>query len=106
MKGDIYYRANDNLIELVGLIDAVTGDYINNATVAVTLTNEATGAQVAGETWPLSMPYVATSNGDYRGVLQNSLTVAQNAVLKAVITVDAGLVGQAQWTRKIVAVDR
>lgn len=65
---------NDQCITLSGLKDKITDAFVNDATVEVTVSKG--GANVSGETWPLSMPYVAASDGDYRAVLKSTLDIA------------------------------
>lgn len=63
---------NDQTITVSGLKDQVSGDFINDATVTVTVKTR-DGANVAGETWPLALQYVTGSDGDYRGTLEDGL---------------------------------
>ena len=84
----LIYRANSNLLELVGLKNAATGAYLNAATVTVTLQTEA-GTEISGETWPLTMSYVSGSNGDYRALLSHTLGLVSGPV-DAVVDADAG----------------
>lgn len=82
------YIDNDNRIKLVGLVDA-DGAYQNSAVVAVTLKDDA-GVDIPGEAWPLAMPYVTASNGDYRAILQNTLTITDNQPVTAIVDVESG----------------
>jgi hypothetical protein len=63
----------DNLAEIDALQNAVSSAYINNATCSVTLYDQS-GTEVTGETWPLTMSYVAASNGDYRATITDTVT--------------------------------
>ena len=71
---EIYYVGNDNVIVLDELTNSATAAYINDATVTVTVKDSA-GVNVVGETWPLAMGYVSASNGKYRAVLQDTLSM-------------------------------
>lgn len=73
MAGAIYQQ-NDNLIEVLSLQDEATDAYLNTATVSVTLKDSA-GANIPGEMWPLTLAYVASSNGTYRATLKSTLTL-------------------------------
>ena len=73
MAGSIFLL-NDNLIEVLRLQDEGNDTYLNDAIVTVTLKNSA-GQNIAGETWPLALSYVAGSSGDYRGTLKSTLTL-------------------------------
>lgn len=65
---------NDQCITLSGLKDKITAAFVNDATVAVTVSKD--GSNVSGETWPLSMAYISASDGDYRAVLTSLLDIA------------------------------
>lgn len=90
-------RLNDNIIAIGdtkrtpsgGLVD-IEGDFINTATVTVTLYEADGTTEVVGETWPLSMSYVAASDGVYRGTLQDGLTLLDGAIYKADVIADDG----------------
>lgn len=87
------YIDNDNRIKLSGLKDA-DGVFQNSAVVTVTL-QDSTGANITGETWPLSMPHIAGSSGDYHAVLQDALPLTNNQDITAVVDVNsAGLTAQ------------
>jgi len=101
----IIYEGNDMVLELRGLQGEVSGDYIDTATVTVTLTDSA-GAEVAGETWPLAMPYVTGSNGKYRATLADTLTLTVGQKYTATISADAGAGLKAKWVEKLVCQQR
>lgn len=81
---------SDNLLEVVGAKNAATGDYLNAATVTATLVNADTGAQIAGQSWPMTLAYVASSNGDYRGTVNDDITVTKGQEVIAQITFNGG----------------
>lgn len=85
----IYYYKSDNLLEVDELKNKITGAYINNATVTCTVVDDQ-GVQVSGETWPITLNYVAASNGKYRGNLKDTLNVSLDRYYYAEITADAG----------------
>lgn len=100
------FVSNDNLIELSGLRNntAATGVYINDAAVSITLKDSA-GVEVAGETWPLSMGYVTASDGIYRAVIENTITITAGLVYAAEVSADGdGL--QAFWALTVIAATR
>lgn len=90
------YYGSDMLLEVAGLRDDVTGDYLNTATVTVTL-KTATGVNVTGETWPLAMTYVTSSNGVYRATLKDTLSLTANARYVATVSADGGAGKMARW---------
>ncbi len=90
----VIFYLNDMIIELLGLQDGVTLAYLNAATVTVTLVDCDTGTEVVGQSWPLTMPYVAASNGDYRATLISTLTlVVGDLYIAKISAVESGLNG-------------
>lgn len=92
----VLYIENDNVLELVGLQDSVTDAYVNSASVSVTLIDQA-GTTVSGETWPLSLSYVAASNGTYRATLRDTLVLSSQRQVTAKIVADDGVDRKATW---------
>lgn len=82
----IAYVANTNLLLLTGLQNEVDETYITNATVTVTVKDSA-GATVVG---PLTMIYVALSNGDYSVALTHTLPFLNKKNYVAVIDANGG----------------
>ena len=68
------YVANDNYIEVDALANGATDAFENSATVTATLKTSG-GAEVAGQSWPLTLNYVADSDGTYRGILDDALSI-------------------------------
>lgn len=83
------FVANTNVLELQGLKNAILDTYINSADILVTVKTEA-GVEVTGVTWPIDMPYVAASSGDYRAILSNSIALVAKSKYSAFIEVDGG----------------
>lgn len=90
------FTLNTNVLELTGLRNEIDGAWINDATVQATVV-DLDGEEVAGETWPLSMPYVAASNGVYRALLVADLALTAGRPYRAIITVDAGDGIEGRW---------
>lgn len=90
-----YYYLNDNRLDVTGLRDSA-GVYLNSATVTTILIDATTLAEVAGETWPVTLDYVATSNGDYTAVLESALSVTPGQRLILRVTAVQGTT-QAYW---------
>lgn len=59
----------DNLVTLSGLTDSTTGEYINDATVSMTL-EDSDGITVAAD---IPLTYTAESDGEYTGILANTV---------------------------------
>jgi hypothetical protein len=91
------FVANTNNLELLGLQNASNGAYVNDATVSVTV-KDASGTNVVGENWPISMNYVSGSNGDYRCVLIDTLSFSPGMTYTANISVNAGANRIAFWS--------
>jgi hypothetical protein len=100
------FISNDNVLTLVGLQNSDTAAYLNAATVTVTLV-DSDGTDVAGVTWPLSMGYVAASDGKYKVILPDTITglTAEDA-LTAKITADGGVGLQGYWEIPLTAKTR
>jgi hypothetical protein len=99
------YIANTNILEVRGLQEAISGDYINNATVSVTIVNDC-GAAISGQSWPLSMTYVATTNGDYRATISDAAQMIPGRNYFAEISANAGVNKIGFWRHRFRAVSR
>jgi len=95
------YFGNDMVLELAELANEVTGAYINNATVTVTLVDDA-GVTVTGDSFPKAMSYVANSNGLYRTTLLDTLNVTRNARYVAQISANGGGGLQGYWEKDLI----
>ncbi len=82
------YKDTDTLIRWDEMKDERTGNYVNNATVRMTLEDDG-GNNVSGAV-NLPMAYVAGSNGRYHGTVNHtiSLTIGREYVL--VLTATSG----------------
>jgi len=94
---NIIYINNDNLLSVENLKNAATDVYINDATVTATLKNSA-GGNVTGQSWPLTLAFVSSSNGDYKGILEDGLTLTEGTTYTALINVNAGNDQIANWS--------
>jgi hypothetical protein len=94
----VVYVANTNLIEVVGLKSAVEGEFIPDAEVAVTV-KDADGANVAGQTWPLTLTSTdgTEPEGNYRGILKDTLELTAGTTYVAHIDADAGADRIGHW---------
>jgi len=101
---DIIWIANDNLLRLRGLKNKKTGAYENSAVVTARIVNSG-GSDVVGQGWPVTLTYVANSNGDYDATLEDALVLTNLASYTAKVwAVSSGL--QGYWAMPIVAKDR
>lgn len=93
----LYWYRSDNVLEVLGVQNAVTEEYLNDATVTVTVVDAQTDAPIAGQAWPLTLPHAPGSNGDYRATLVDTLAVSPQQTLVAKVTVDNGSGLQRYW---------
>jgi len=98
----ILYVDNTNTVTLDGLQNSITAAYINDATVTLTI-EDSDGVEVTGETWPLTMSYVATSDGNYRVAIDAVLEDSEK--YSAIINVSSSG-STAKWTVPITAIVR
>jgi hypothetical protein len=96
-KMEIIFLANDNLLQLNGLKDVATGDYMDSATVTVTL-KDSNGSEVVGQTWPTTLIFVVGSTtGQYRCTLNDELVLTTGDAYTAEITADGGPGLRGHW---------
>lgn len=93
------FVANTNVLEIVGLKDDIAETFINDATVTATV-RDSQGDEVVGESWPLALDYVLSSDGVYRGFLSADLDLVSGRRYLAVIDVDGGVDRTAHWEFK------
>ena len=91
------YLTTDNVIEIPELTDGITGAFVNTATVECTLYDQA-DVEITGESWPLSMGYVAASDGIYRATLKDTLGFTAGQLVRAIVTADDGADRLRTWT--------
>ena len=89
MRPKAIYLSTDHLLEVRGLKNIATDAYIDDATVIATLVDE-DGAEVVGQSWPLTLSYVASSDGIYRGTLEDALNLTEDLEYTAQITASGG----------------
>lgn len=88
---------NDQCITLEGLTDKTDGSFVNDATATVTLKKN--GVDVSGESWPLAMPYLAASNGDYRAIIQSTVDISDGEKVEVIVDVTTPGGGNANFTQ-------
>jgi len=87
---------NDNLLQVKGLKDALTGALIDTATVTVTLKDLA-GNAVAGAAWPLTLMAAGGGTGDYSVTIPDDIQVSAGDLYTAEIVADDGPGRRAVW---------
>ena len=97
---ELLYTNNDNILTLIGLTNEVTGSYINDATVTVTVKDES-DVVVDGGSFPVTMTYVTSSNGNYQGLLGSGMDVTKFEEYRAFVTISGdGYTGEFQVRMK------
>ena len=86
MPGILYINCDNRISTRVRNTD--TGEWVNDATVTVTLRNAAGSEVSGGNVWPATMSYKAGSDGLYQAVFQNGLSLTANAKYTATIDAD------------------
>lgn len=106
MAGKLYKLlvGNDNVMELKGLRNAVNSQYMNGATVGVTIKTKA-GDTVAGAVWPIALAYVSGSTGNYRGTIPAELEIVHGREYLAVISATQDGT-TARWDEDVLALKR
>ena len=98
------FVANTNVLDLIGLKDEIDDSFINSAVVTVTIKDTA-GVAVTGQTWPLTMSYVAASDGVYRAFVSETIAFIPKTKYIAYIDANGGanLVGHWEFSFKALA---
>lgn len=94
----LFYN-NDNLIQILGLVDELTGTFVNSATANCQIVDD----QQNNIGSAVSLSYVANSNGNYQGIVPAATTNAMSVGVgyRAVITATVSA-AQAQWQLPVV----
>ena len=61
---------------------------------------------VAGETWPQTMSYIAGSEGDFIGVLRRSVVIETDTTYLFIGTADYGVDSHAHWEDPLLVITR
>ncbi len=93
----ILYVNTDNLWTVDGLKNGANGNFLNAAAVTVTLLEENKTTEVAGETWPKTVSYVALSNGIYQTTLPDVLSLVAKKRYFALVIADSGAGLHREW---------
>lgn len=85
---NLLYVSEDNVITLDALTNSTTGEYVNDATITMTLTTEA-GVAV-DDALNLEVTYVSDSDGLYRGTLPNTLELSEGVRYYLILSGSSG----------------
>ncbi len=98
------YIDNTNNVFVKGLTNSLTGLPVNDAAVTMTVVDRK-GDPVTGESWPVDLVYIQTSDGDYRGSISHLVDLDKDFYTLKVTAVDTdGSV--ATWTDAVKAIPR
>lgn len=89
------FSLNDQCVTLTGLVNKITGEFVVDATVSVTLQKD--DVDVVGESWPLAMPYVADSDGVYRAIIESTVDIVNGDKVRVSVEVSTPLGGNAMF---------
>ena len=94
----IVYVANTNIIEVLGLKSLIEDEFIADADVTVTV-KDAEGTNVTGQTWPLMLASIDGTDpeGNYRGILKDTLELTAGDTYYAHVDADAGADRVGHW---------
>lgn len=94
----IIFVGNDMALQLDDVRDQ-DGAVRSDAVVVATLTDQA-GAEITGQTWPLTLAFVPDTGNNYRGILSKDLNITPRDKLVGIVTaVVGGRTGE--WTQDI-----
>jgi hypothetical protein len=94
------YVDSSNLLVVTSVKNYVSGDYINDATVEVTILDD-NNQEVSGETWPKAVGPLGVS-GTYRCTLPYDLDINDDEAYTAKVFVDGGEGLRRTWYRPLV----
>lgn len=97
------YVGNTSIIEVDGLADQ-DGAYQNDATVTLqSLVDKRTGVAVSGVTVPLTLSYVASSNGKYQGTIPYDAAITAGRTYLATVQAISASGQRARWVETVIA---
>lgn len=100
------FVGNTTTVRISG-IKYASGAFINNATVSlVSLTDLGDGSSVTGVTYPVTMDYVADSDGIYEAVLPYSLGISNGRRYTATVRAETPSGERAEWEERLKATIR
>ena len=86
----VLLRESSNILEVQKLKNVEDSTYLDgSASVQATILDEA-GVAVTGGSWPLSLPYVATSLGFFRAAVPPTLDLVAGQWYEVLLEVTAG----------------
>ena len=99
------YLSNDNLLSVANLRNSSSGSFMNDATVTATL-KDTGGTNVSGQTFPVTLSYIAESDGNYQTTLENTLVMTEDTTYITTITATSSSGLYAEWEMTLTAKKR
>jgi hypothetical protein len=97
----IAYVSNDNVVRLSGasaiLVSTGATTFLTSGATVTFRLQTLDLVDVAGETWPVTMSYIAGSDGDFIGVLRESVSLTPDQEYYFVGVVDNGADQRGSW---------
>lgn len=101
----VVLTGSDNILSVDGVFDIINNNFLNFATVSVTIF-DSDNAEVVGIVWPVVLDYIPNSEGDYIGVLSDDAVFAIGQVYRANVIIDAGVGLRLVENHELVIMDR
>lgn len=79
----IIYEDNDAVVEVAELRESISGKIVNAATVTAQIFKD--GVDISGT---ISMPYISGTRGTYRGVITDTLDMADGDTVVLIVSMD------------------
>ncbi len=102
---ELLYIDNHNLLRVDKVKDKRSGGgFLNSATVTATLYESDGSTEVTGQTWPVTLGYVAASDGRYEGLIDDVVVIVDGTrYLADIRIVDSGTGLKAKILYKVTA---
>ena len=95
---DVFWIENANVLEVRGLQDVITKAFLNSRDVEVTLL-DLRDRLVPGVVWPLTVPYVAASDGLYQVEITTAVELRRGVVYVAEVNLADAVPGEEFFVR-------
>jgi len=106
MSKSTLYVDNTGFVKLLGLRDHLN-NYQNDATVVLeSLIDKVTGNNIGGLSLPLTLDYVAGSDGDYQALLAHNISVTAGQILEATVSATGSQGYRGEWVETVTVIRR
>jgi hypothetical protein len=97
------YLDNSNLVRITGLANDATGAYINGGVTVTADIVPQGGTTVVTDGGPISLSYVAASDGIWQGVFSDNLVIVDGERYTCRVTADGGEFLTGHWELPLLA---